>query len=313
MQDYSSDPRFKDIIHTGYVQDIEALHVTIVGVPQHIGVERNGGRVGAAQAPSQIRIALNKLATSGCIEAITAKKLVIADVGDIDCEGKTLEQIADTQYDVVSELLQLGHVPIVLGGGHDVAWPTLRAMEGTGKSFGVINIDAHADVRPLLDDTKAHSGSAFRQLLDQTNSQLLPAGFVEFGLQHHAVAHQHLLYLQSKGMHAMMLPDIRRKGTQFMWQEAWQKAASAHSVYVSLDMDAFSSAFSPGVSAPAADGFMPHEIAGCLYQAACSGSLTVFDVVEYNPEYDVDNRTAKLAATMIAEVIAGLAWKCLEH
>ncbi|MBK7413086.1 MAG: arginase family protein [Ignavibacteria bacterium] len=84
-------------------------------------------------------------------------------------------------------------------------------------------------------------------------------------------------------------------------------AALSQRTYVSLDMDAFASAYAPGVSAPAADGFTPHEIASCLRTAAASGSLAAFDVVEVNPHFDVDGRTAKLAATMINEVLIGLA------
>ena len=70
--------------------------------------------------------------------------------------------------------------------------------------------------------------------------------------------------------------------------------------------DAVASAYAPGVSAPTADGFTPGEIARCLRHAARSGSLAAFDVVELNPRFDVDGRTAKLAALMIAEIITEL-------
>ena len=49
-------------------------------------------------------------------------------------------------------------------------------------------------------------------------------------------------------------------------------------------------------------------MASCLQSAASSGSLAAFDIVEMNPRFDLDGRTAKLAATMIGEVLAGLAF-----
>lgn len=274
----------------------------LIGVPQDIGVERNGGRPGAAAGPEAIRRALSKLTINGMHEQIATARLVIADAGDIDTDGKTLEQIHDEQHDVVSEALRCGYLPIILGGGHDCAWPTIRAMESMGKPYGVINIDAHADVRPLKEG-RTHSGSPFHQLLSMNESHLLPGGFAEFGLQQHSVAASHLAFVREHGMQVWMLDDIRGHESTYAWERAWDACAMSQRTYISLDLDAFSSAYAPGVSAPAVDGFTPAEITPCLRFAAQSGSLAAFDVVELNPRYDVDGRTAKLAALMIAEVL----------
>lgn len=277
----------------------------LIGVPQDIGVERNGGRSGAAAGPEAIRRALSRLTINGMHEQLASGRLVIADAGDIDADGKTLEQIHDEQHDVVSEVLRNGYLPIILGGGHDCAWPTIRAMESAGNPYGVINIDAHADVRPLKEG-RAHSGSPFHQLLSLNEPHLLPGGFAEFGLQHHSVAASHLAFVREHGMQVWMLDEIRDHETGYAWGQAWEASAASQRVYVSLDMDAFTSAYAPGVSAPAVDGFAPQEVAAFLRHAARSGSLAAFDVVELNPRFDLDGRTAKLAALMIAEVIAEL-------
>ena len=300
----SNDLRIGDVMVS--VADIPAdakKVCVLIGVPQDVGVERNGGRQGAAQAPEAIRRALTKLTITGMNEALSAGHLVIADAGDIETDGKTLEQIHDEQHDVVAEVLRAGYLPIVIGGGHDCAWPTIRAMESLGKPYGVVNIDAHADVRPLKEG-RAHSGSPFHQLLSMNNSHLQAGGFAEFGLQPHSVAQAHLDFVRDASMHIWMLDEIRRVGVESAWEQLWHTCASSHRMYVSLDMDAFASAYAPGVSAPAADGFTPAEIAACLRHAARSGSLAAFDVVECNPRYDVDGRTAKLAATMIWEVMS---------
>ena len=304
--DDPDDPRFGNVIVQ--VSEIPAdcrRAAVIVGVPQDIGVERNGGRVGAALAPRAIRIALSKLTLGTLADNVARGEFVIADAGDIDVAGKTLEQIHDEQHDIVSAILSAGHLPIVLGGGHDCAWPTLRALESTGLPFGVINIDAHADVRPLKEG-RAHSGSAFHQLLSMTPSHLIAGGFAEFGLQPHSVARAHLDFVRHHGMQVWMLDEIRQHGVPAAWKHVWDACSLAERTYVSLDMDAFASAYAPGVSAPAADGFTPAEIAPCLRHAARSGSLVAFDVVECNPALDVDGRTAKLAAMMIAEIITEL-------
>lgn len=306
--DNSDDPRIGNVI-----VDVANIHpraecvCVILGVPQHIGVERNGGRAGAEQAPSMIRSALHRLTISEIEDVVNSGRLVIADGGNVDCDGKTLEQIHDEQYDAVVMVIKRGWIPIVLGGGHDVAWPTIRAMESTQSSYSAVNIDAHADVRPLIDEAKAHSGSPFRQMLSIEDSHLLAGGFVEFGLQEQHVSAAHLRYLSDKGMHAFTLREIRSRGINVAWSNALQIISGAEGLYVSLDMDSIASAFAPGVSAPAGDGFAPADVAEIVRSAASSGILKAFDVVEVNPLYDVDGRTAKIAALMISNVLSGLA------
>lgn len=306
-RDPHTDPRIGDLLVPPKAAPADALVVSFIGVPQHIGVERNGGRPGAAAAPGAVRAQLLKLATSAVVDVVRAGRMAMVDLGDIDTEGKTLEQIHDEQEDVVYRQLSKGNLPIVIGGGHDTAWPTIRALDRVGEPYGVVNIDAHADVRPLLDGSRAHSGSPFYQMLTTSERAMAPGAFVEFGLQHHAVALAHLDFLAEHEATVLMLDDVRRRGLHAAWDRAMAVLTSTGSSYVSLDMDAFASAYAPGVSAPAADGFAPHEVGYCLRLIGRNATLKVMDVVEVNPAYDVDNRTAKLAATMIAEVLAGIA------
>lgn len=303
----SQDPRVGDLCRYDIRSLPEAPCVAaILGVPQDIGVERNGGRVGAAEAPSAIRRALTKLTPTAFLPAMQRGDFALCDLGDIDTVGKTLEQIHDEQHDIVEQLVRRGIVPIVLGGGHDCAWPTVRALSSVGQSFGVVNIDAHTDVRPV-NDGRAHSGSPFRQMLDMPDGHLVAGGFVEFGIQATSASAVHIASIRQAGMHVMMLDDIRQDGIQRSWDRAFSHASISGRTYVSLDMDAFASAFAPGVSAPAADGFAPSDIRPCIKQAAASGTLCVVDIVEVNPRVDSDGRTAKLAAQLIADVCEGLA------
>ena len=303
----TADPRLGDLVEsTESIEEGGGIRCVIVGCPQHIGIERNNGRPGAAEGPTAIRRALYKLATSAILNAHRQGTCyVIADGGDIDTEGKTLEQIHDELHDVVENLLSQGFFPIVLGGGHDCVWPIISAYEEVGDPYGLINIDAHADVRPLKDDMKAHSGSPFRQMLDREASALVEGAFVEYGLQHAAVALSHLEYLREKSATVVMLDEVR--ATPDAWADALKKATAGKRFHITLDMDGFASAYAPGVSAPSANGLLPHEIAPHLKAAAQRSSLTSFDVVEVSPPHDTDGRTAKLAAEMIMEVLAGLA------
>lgn len=303
--DPASDPRYGDLF-TAPEEIADHRHVVVLlGVPQHIGVERNGGRAGAALAPAAIRFALSKLATAPTVEAVRDRALALVDAGDIDTEGKTLEQIHDEVGDVVSTVMRQGCIPIVMGGGHDTAWPTIKAMNSTQQQWCCINIDAHADVRPLQEGKRAHSGSPFYQMLTAADSTLVPAGFAEVGLQWHSVSVRHLEWLAEKGATVTMLDDCRRMGPEGLAQFV-QDFQPNVPLYMSLDMDCFASAWAPGVSAPASDGLAPFEGSAMIVAAAASGRLKALDVVEVNPLFDVDGRTSRLAATMIADLFRGL-------
>lgn len=305
--DADGDPRFGDCCSAADAVPEGATVVVLLGVPQHLGVERNGGRPGAAGAPEAIRRAFYRLATSASIDVFRSGRLALVDAGNLRTDGKTLEQIHDEQEDVVHTVLRQGALPVVLGGGHDTAWPTIRAMDRREQPWGAINVDAHADVRPLQDGTRAHSGSPFRQMLTAPASYLAAGSFVDFGLQHHAVAASHLDFIRAQGHHAVMLDDIRTHGADAVWAQAWSRATAPGRTYLSVDMDAFASAYAPGVSAPATDGFAPAEVRPWIRAAGADAALAAFDLVEVNPVHDVDGRTARLAAVLLADLVAGLA------
>jgi formiminoglutamase len=62
-------------------------------------------------------------------------------------------------------------------------------------------------------------------------------------------------------------------------------------------------AVAPGVSAPAGLGVPLEVIHAVCRQVAESGKLAVFDVVELNPRFDADGRTARVAARLVDTVV----------
>lgn len=99
----------------------------------------------------------------------------ISDAGDIDPDCD-LEKAHELLKDKVAEIIKNGGIPFVIGGGNDQSYPNASGMfESTEGSIGVVNIDAHLDVRPLKEG-KVHSGSPFRLLLEDG----MPSVFVIF-------------------------------------------------------------------------------------------------------------------------------------
>ena len=300
------DVRFADRILCAHDHGVpDSFAVAILGVPQDLGVQRNGGRTGAADAPRAIREHLARLTVSSGPDELPPERMIL-DAGDVKCEGCSLEQIQERQFEVVSTLLSIAETVIVLGGGHDIAYPNGRALAAVSGSIGIVNVDAHLDVRPMIEHDGqhlSHSGSPFRQLLENADVGIPDGCFTEFGIQPFVAAAHHVRYVQDSGHHVMMLEDVRSAGIDTAFGHALRSAAAAESIYCSFDLDAVASAYAPGVSAPATDGFTAGDVMKLVRLAAAHPSCRLLDIVEANPRYDADARTMRLAAHMMAHAV----------
>lgn len=139
----------------------EVAAVALQGFACDAGVARNSGRVGAAGGPAALRRALANLAAHDVGP--------VDDLGDVACEGDTLEAAQDAYAAAASTALSAGSLVIGLGGGHEIAWASYLGLSqfleytGSDEAVGVINFDAHFDLRG---DPRASSGTPFRQILE---------------------------------------------------------------------------------------------------------------------------------------------------
>ena len=166
----------------------------ILGCPQDEGVRRNGGRVGAAEAPDKIRDQFYRLTPFNI-------RRKVFDLGDVGLAG-SLEETHDTMTAVVTQILKDGKRMIVLGGGNDISYADGRAMaEVFGPEWWIgVNIDSHLDVRVA---EQRNSGTPYRQLLDE--GHLLPRYFYEVGYQTHLCSPIYYKYIRDLGVNRISL------------------------------------------------------------------------------------------------------------
>lgn len=297
-----NDPRFGDIVGRDASAITADVRVAIVGVPQDAGVDRNGGRIGAAEAPDAIRRWLYRLTT---FDVETGRALgagTIVDAGNIRCDEE-LEGIHERLAQVVTELRRAGIVPVVLGGGHDITYATMTGAAAADGPLGAINLDAHLDVRPAA--PLRNSGTPFRMLIEE--GSLRADRFVEIGIQAFANAAEHVRWLLGKGGRIVTLDECRARGVTRVLATAWQSAsADGVPVYASIDIDGVRAADAPGVSAAMPDGFSAEELLFAARQLGGRSATVGVDIVEVNPRYDRDGITAKLAAHAAARFIAAV-------
>ncbi len=169
----------------------------LIGYPHDEGVRRNGGRGGAALAPREIRRWLYRLTAWDPQHGIDLTLRAPLDAGDIR-QADSMEQIQKSLGEVVGEVLRRNAVPVVLGGGHETAYGHYLGYVAAQQPVTIINLDAHLDVRPLLEG-KGHSGSPFRQALEHPAQPLPGNRYICLGAQPQASFQKHVEYARQRG------------------------------------------------------------------------------------------------------------------
>lgn len=272
--------------------------IALLGYACDEGVKRNQGRIGAKNGPDAIRKQIGKLPNN--LKAGTT----LFDCGSIHCNNANLEETQRLLSEKVKSILELNVFPILLGGGHDIAYGTYNGIKnylGSSKTIGIINFDAHFDLRST--DNGTNSGTPFYQIAQDCKSMERPFHYLCLGIREDANDRQ--LFETAKDLDVKyILRDTFR--IEFHNEiNAWINAfiQNVDAVYVTIDLDGFSSAYAPGVSAPSPMGFTPDVVLESLKTIVSSGKLCALDIAELNPEFDVDNQTAKLAASLIHTII----------
>jgi formiminoglutamase len=169
--------------------------------------------------------------------------------------------------------------------------------------LGAINVDAHLDVRKT--DPDRHSGTSFRMLIDE--GTLDPMRTVELGIQSHANAAAHVEWYRGMGGIIHTLDTVQREGFSESLLTAMRLAGnSGGPYYATLDLDAVRSADAPGVSAPMPVGIAGEDFVAAAHHLGRDPHCVGFDIAELNPTYDVDNKTARLAALATVRFMMGV-------
>lgn len=272
-------------------------HVVLLGFACDEGVRRNKGRVGASEAPEQIRAA--------CSNFPVHSKIQLHDAGDIICVNQNLEEAQEQLAIAVQRILEAGAFPILLGGGHEITFGHYSGIKRQfpSKTIGIINFDAHFDNR-IPDKEGASSGTGFWQIAKEIEGNSSRLHYLAIGIQRSGNTKELFdranetgsTYLLDKELNIFTNESVKETITNF--------CEEVDGIYLSIDMDVFSAAFAPGVSAANPKGLMPDylfdEYISTIFK---SKKVISVDFAEINPTYDLDNRTSKLAARLVFDVI----------
>lgn len=278
----------------------EALPATssnyaIVGFCSDEGIRRNEGRVGAKEGPNALREQLGKLPCHNHRQFI--------DLGNIVCPGEELEAAQQQLGKVIEYSHDKGYKTLVFGGGHEVAWGHYLGLKKRYRNLGIINFDAHFDLRAPKQENYGTSGTPFWQIAHDCYELDIAFDYCCLGIQRQANTRS--LFTTADMFKASYLTVEQINQESLAWQKSFLDKFISYvdHIYLSICMDVFAENYAPGVSAPQALGLSPWQALSLLKYIMQTGKVVSIDIAELSPKLDSNQKTARLAATLLAEIL----------
>lgn len=262
----------------------------LLGFASDEGVRRNNGRIGAAQGPSALRKALANL------PVVHSRNLY--DAGDIACIDGDLEGAQQRYADCVTDLLAEGHLPLGMGGGHEIAFGSYVGLANSRDAgrIAIVNLDAHFDLR---DSPIATSGTPFRHAIQHAEKHGIALDYFCLGVSNASNTRRLFHTAQETGTRFLMDREMTAVNLDAQIHQLLQWLQPADSIYLTICLDVLPHAVAPGVSAPNARGVAMDVLESIIAATVSTGRVKVCDIAELCPPLDQDNATARVAARLI--------------
>ena len=288
--------------------------ISLIGAPTDIGA----GARGASMGPEALRVANIQSTLEG-------HGLNVIDRGNVagpsnpwlpPSEGyRHLQQVVawnQAVHEAMFAELQLGRLPILLGGDHCLGIGSISAVarhcRGAGKKLRVLWLDAHADFNTsvLTPSGNIHGmpvaclcGHGPQELIEigGTVPAINPKWVRQIGIR--SVDPGEKRFVHEAGLEVFDMRFIDEMGMRHTMELALATLDDNTHLHVSFDVDFLDPPIAPGVGTLVPGGPTYREAQLCMEMIADSGRLASLDVMELNPALDVRNQTALLAVDLI--------------
>lgn len=245
---------------------IDQAAFSVLPVPYEKTVSYGGG---TALGPQAILHASHQLETWDGHDDPSAGGIHTCD--SIDCTAEPT-QVIDHIANAVNNILQAGSMPVVLGGEHTVTYGVIKGYLKAGiKDFGVVQIDAHADLREAYEGDPLSHASVMKRVVDE-GIPLYQLGIRAFCEEEHQTRQQHGVYFQDSetlvphNINNITLPnDFPEK------------------VFFTVDVDGLDPSVFPSTGTPVPGGLGWYQSLSLFESVAKQRQIIGFDVMEFAP------------------------------
>lgn len=189
----------------------------------------------------------------------------------VDC-SRAPERVIDDIALAVKRILKLKKMPVVLGGEHTVTWGVIKGYLDAGEGdFGVVQIDAHADLRDAYEGDKYSHASVMRRVVE-AGIPLVQLGCRAFCEEEREARKAHKVL-------AIDAVDLAPRGTS----KIKLPKKFPPRVFFTLDVDGIDPSVLPATGTPVPGGLGWYQTLGLFESVARQRKIIGFDVMEFAP------------------------------
>ena len=256
-------------------------NIAILGMPHD---ENSSFLRGPAKAPELIRAMRQSDSANAFTEAgiDLAGHPRLVEFGDVTWSNET---VAFTELRrAIDHICSAGAYPLTFGGDHAITFPIIEALSQHHPDITILHFDAHPDLYDSMDDNPLSHASPFARIMER--------GLVK-----------RLIQIGIRTLNTHQRSQVERFGVECIEMKSWQGPEQVKllgPVYLSFDMDALDPAFAPGVSHFEPGGFSTRQVLDVIQRI--EAPIVGADIVEYNPDRDINGMTAMVATKLFKEI-----------
>lgn len=201
-------------------------------------------------------------------------------------ENSSPEKMVEAVYKTTKNYIKQDKFVTLFGGEHSISIGSIKAFNESFEDLTVVQIDAHADLRPEYEGSKCNHACAVHEASNTTN----------------------LLQVGIRSMDVSELDHMDENQVYFAHDlyDDWQEDAIGQmtpNVFISIDLDAFDPSIMPSTGTPEPGGLFWYETLEFLKMMFKKKNVVGFDIVELCPnpnEKSSDFLAAKLYYKMLS-------------
>jgi formiminoglutamase len=278
------------------------LDVAVIGAPlSRASLSHNG----AFLLPGAVRRVLLDYATYSSDYGVSVERLIARDIGDVGMDLLDVRASHEHIAAALAALFAAAPFVVTLGGDHSITFPALVARARVaGASLGVIQFDAHHDVRVL--DNGPNNGTPIRGAIEA--GAIRGEHVAQIGINGFSNSAIYASWAREHGIGVHTMHALRARGLDVVLADAIEQAGHAPGgIYVTVDMDVLDRAVAPGCPASAPGGLATWQLCDALFALGQHREIIAIDFVEVDPTRDVADMTVKATCLAVLAFLAGRA------
>lgn len=263
--------------------------IKILGIPSDIN---SSFLKGPALGPDIIR----QMDSDGSANSYTENGIKVKagesfiDLGNMSFDNNDCQSVHQEIVDSIQLALIDNSKLVCIGGDHSVTYPIIQAHAEIYPKLNILHFDAHPDLYHNFQNNPYSHASPFARIMENH----LVSSLTQVGIRT-LDAHQR----QQTDKFKIKSFEMKDFDKDIIVDHINQLSGP---LYISIDIDALDPSCAPGVSHHEPGGLMTRDLLAILQ--GINIQVIGADIVEYNPNRDINNMTAMVAYKLFKEVVA---------